>query len=81
MDPRLLERIQLPTGKIDWQPSEYAKHEDKLAKQLECVKTARGWWVTKDNQVLTTTPIVGEMLKRTHDESHMGADVMVANIK
>lgn len=71
----------IPPREVQWEPPEYSEEEDRLSKYLACTKSEEGWGATKDGQVLITTPVVREILRKTHNASHMGADALVASVK
>ncbi|KAK4806267.1 hypothetical protein QYF61_013411 [Mycteria americana] len=71
----------IPTGRILLDPPIYLEKNNQLAKLLNCTKTQDGWWTTDTGQIIVTAPLIRELIKRTHQETHMGADAVIADIR
>lgn len=48
---------------------------------LKCSKDMERWWITPNQQVLTTAKMMEVLLKKLHEETHMGADAMINSPK
>ncbi|KAK4810627.1 LOW QUALITY PROTEIN: hypothetical protein QYF61_007364 [Mycteria americana] len=55
--------------------------DNQLAKLLNCTKTQDGWWTTDDGQIIVTASLMRELIKRTHQETHTGADAVIADVR
>ncbi|GAB0208149.1 protein NYNRIN-like [Grus japonensis] len=62
-------------------PPEYTEKEDQLAEQLDCTKIEQGWWVTPLKQLLIPERMMEFVLKKLHQETHMGSDALVLAAK
>ncbi|KAK4806843.1 hypothetical protein QYF61_012564 [Mycteria americana] len=69
------------TGRILLDPPIYSEKDNQLAKLLNCAKTQDGWWTTDTGQIIVTAPLMRELIKRTHQETPMGADAVLADIR
>ena len=67
--------------KPDMKPPQYSQKEIQLAEKLKCTKSEEGWWVTPNQQVLTTAKMMEALLKKIHEETHVGADAMISSVK
>ena len=52
-----------------------------MAEKLKCTKSEEGWWVTPNQQALTTSKMMETFLKKLHEETDMGSDAMMSSIK
>lgn len=48
---------------------------------LKCSKDMERWWITPNQQVLTTAKMMEVLLKKLHEETHMGTDAMISSPK
>ncbi|KAK4805538.1 hypothetical protein QYF61_004477 [Mycteria americana] len=71
----------IPTGRILLEPPTCSEKDNQLAKLLRCAKTQDGWRTSDTGQIIVTAPLLRELIKRTHQETHMGADAVKADIR
>ncbi|KAK4819208.1 hypothetical protein QYF61_026824 [Mycteria americana] len=71
----------IPTGRVLLEPPTYLEKDNQLANLLNCTKTKDGWWTTDTGQIIVTAPLMTELIKKTHQETHMGADAVIADIR
>ncbi|KAK4819558.1 hypothetical protein QYF61_007069 [Mycteria americana] len=71
----------IPTGRILLERRTYLEKDNQLAKLLNCTETKDRWWTTDTGQIIVTAPLMRELIKKTHQETHMGAGAVVANIR
>ncbi|KAK4805517.1 hypothetical protein QYF61_004456 [Mycteria americana] len=71
----------IPTGRILLEPPTCSEKDNQLAKLLHCAKTQDGWRTSDTGEIIVTAPRLRELIKRTHQETHMGADAVNADIR
>lgn len=57
-------RALTPHGKINMKPPQCSEKEDQLAESLKRSKHMGRWWVTPNEQVLTTAKMLEILLKK-----------------
>ena len=76
-----MEGALIPERHLDLTPPQYREKEDQLGEQFDCTKIEQGWWVPPLKQLLIPERTMEFMLKKLHQETHMGSDALVLAAK
>jgi len=62
-------------------PPRYLEKENQLTEKLKRSKNAEGWWITLNQQVVTIAKMMEALLKKLHEEAHMGANAVIGRVR
>lgn len=81
-----------PAQTGNWSPDTWWKNQHEtspvfggggsIGGEVEMFKWYReGWWITPNQQLLTMDKMIEILLKKLHEETHVGIDAMISSIK
>lgn len=63
------------------QPPKSTGRDEQLAKLLMSGEDDNGWWMAKDQRVISPENLVRDISEKTHKETHWGMEALVDNTK